>query len=318
MELTKAMKRRKTAQWTDAAFLALEIIITETPVLFLDEMSDALLRVVHRRYSCSSISRRLERGGYSRKVVYEKAKQQNAREKRNFQETLKAVLKTPEMALFIDESNKDRKAARRKWGWSKVNVAVQFRALFNMDIRYTFIGAADCFGFVSAACETIMHKHKEKEEFAPMTMERFVQYVREKMVPILGNFLRGEKHSVVILDNCSVHMDPRVAQMIEDAGAIIIYSAPYCPELIPIEFMFSKWKAYLKRYHTEFSNNWYQVHYRAILSITPQEGLNYFKKTGLIELVNNHPRSEGYGKRKIEQLVKVALIHAVSKKCRNT
>ena len=33
-------------------------------------------------------------------------------------------------------------------------------ALFNMDIRYTFIGVANCFGFVIDACETIMHSYK--------------------------------------------------------------------------------------------------------------------------------------------------------------
>jgi transposase len=55
-----------------------------------------------------------------------------------------------------------------------------------------------------------------------------------------------EPNSAVIMDNCSIHIDPRIVKLIEDAGAIIIYSAPYCPEIIPIEYMFNQWKAYLK------------------------------------------------------------------------
>ena len=62
------------------------------------------------------------------------------------------------MAIWIDESNKDRKAAMLKYGWSKIGTPVNYRALFNMDTRYTFIGAADCFGFVHPACDLFLHR----------------------------------------------------------------------------------------------------------------------------------------------------------------
>ena len=52
------------------------------------------------------------------------------------------------MAVFVDESNKDRKAARRKYGRSPINTPANYRSLFNMDTRYTFIGAADFNGFI--------------------------------------------------------------------------------------------------------------------------------------------------------------------------
>jgi len=133
------------------------------------------------------------------------------------------------MAIFIDKSNKDRKAARRKFGWPRKGYQVNLRALFNMDIRYTFIGAADCFGFVPGACDVVLHQYKEKEDHKPVDTERFVVYVETKLVPELGNFLNCEPHSVVIMDNCSIHLDPRVAAFIEAAGAIIVYSAPYYP-----------------------------------------------------------------------------------------
>jgi len=64
--------------------------------------------------------------------------------------------------------------------------------------------------------------------------------------PILGNNFMQELNSSVKMDNCSIHIDPRIVKLIEDAGVIIIYSAPYCPEIIPIEYMFNQWKAYLK------------------------------------------------------------------------
>ena len=52
--------------------------------------------------------------------------------------------------------------------------------------------------------------------------------------------------------------------------------------------MFSQWKSFLKIYYVEFNINWFEVHILALMSVTQQQGLNYFKKTTLIELVENH------------------------------
>jgi len=152
-----------------------------------------------------------------------------------------------------------------------------------MDRRYTLIGAADCFGFVIPACDYVMHMTKEKEEQKPVDTERFVEYIRNKLVPVLGNYSRREPRSVVIMDNCSIHLDSRVRQLIEATGAILLYSAPYSPELIPIEYMFSQ----CYYYYADFNNLWYQVHHLALSSITRLQGLNYFRNTTLTELVEN-------------------------------
>jgi hypothetical protein len=234
--------------------------------------------------------------GYTNKVVYEKASQQIQQDKDNFKTTLRFHLQSAEMAIFVDESNKDRKAARRKYGWSKKGTPVNYKGLFNQDIRYTFIGAADCFGFVIPACTTIMHQYKEKEDNKPVDSDRFVEYVEHTLCPSLGNYSRGEPHSVVIMDNCSIHLDVRVRELIEARGAILVYSAAYCPELIPIEPMFHQWKAFLRRHYVDFNIDWYTVHCAALAAITPQQGLNYFRVTSLDYLVHNHPMSEEYHK----------------------
>ena len=58
----------------------------------------------------------------------------------------------------------------------------------------------------------------------------------------------------MVIDNGSIRIDQRVAKAITDAGAIIVRSAPYSPELIPIESMFHSWKSYLKRHAVEFNS----------------------------------------------------------------
>ena len=169
-----------------------------------------------------------------------------------------------------------------------------------LDTRYTLIGAADCLGFVIPACDVCLHRYREKEDEKPVDADRFVQYVRTKLVPVLGNFSRREPRSVVIMDNCSIHLDVRVRELIEGAGAILVYSAPYCPAYIPIEYLFHQWKSFLRRNYVDFNINWYDVHSLALMSITPEQGLNYFKKTTLVELVENHPLMK-----KEQQLIKI-------------
>ena len=75
--------------------------------------------------------------------------------------------------------------------------------------------------------------------------------------------------SLVIMDNSSIHLDPRVAKLVEGAGAMIVYSAPYCPHLTPIEEMFHQWKSSLKRLYVAFNQNWHDFHVVAINAITP-------------------------------------------------
>lgn len=56
-----------------------------------------------------------------------------------------------------------------------------------------------------------------------MDTDRFVEFVRNSLVPFSSNYLREETYSVVIMDNCSIHLDRRVRELIEGAGAIILF-----------------------------------------------------------------------------------------------
>jgi len=132
-----------------------------------------------------------------------------------------------------------------------------------------------------------------------MNAERFVQYVREVLVPNLGNFDLKEPHCVAIMDNCSIHIDTRVGSLIAYAAAVLLYSAPYSPDLIPIEYMFHPWQAFLKRHSTEFFNNWYEIYLLAIMSVTPEQGLNFGCKSSIVESVTRNNSSYFFDSRVI-------------------
>ena len=55
-------------------------------------------------------------------------------------------------------------------------------------------------------------------------------------------------HSILVLDNCSVHHICEVRQLLRQAGILCWFLPPYSPDLNPIEELFSWIKYYLKRH----------------------------------------------------------------------
>jgi transposase len=69
----------------------------------------------------------------------------------------------------------------------------------------------------------------------------FQTYVQEVLVPEL------QEGDVVVVDNLSVHKNRAAIEAIEAAGARLEPLPVYSPDLMPIEEMFSKTKAYLRK-----------------------------------------------------------------------
>ncbi len=75
----------------------------------------------------------------------------------------------------------------------------------------------------------------------PMTGDVFLAYVRQFLAPALS------PGDVVVMDNLSAHKVVGVQHAIAAAGASILYLPPYSPDLNPIEQMFAKLKALLRK-----------------------------------------------------------------------
>ncbi len=70
--------------------------------------------------------------------------------------------------------------------------------------------------------------------------DRFIYFVQNILLPHLQPFDGVNPHSVVVMDNASIHHVHGVAPLIESTGALLYYLPPYCPDLNPIEEAFSK------------------------------------------------------------------------------
>jgi transposase len=74
-----------------------------------------------------------------------------------------------------------------------------------------------------------------------MTGEMFKAYTEQFLVPTLK---RGD---IVFMDNVSVHKVDGIEEAIEARGAIPIYLPAYSPDLNPIEQLFAKLRALLRK-----------------------------------------------------------------------
>jgi transposase len=69
----------------------------------------------------------------------------------------------------------------------------------------------------------------------------FKEYVSKCLAPTL------QKGDIVIMDNLTSHKVKGVAELIMASGAHVVYLPPYSPDLNPIEMMWSKVKAHLRK-----------------------------------------------------------------------
>ena len=85
---------------------------------------------------------------------------------------------------------------------------------------------------------------------------------------------------VVVMDNLSSHKSARVRQMIEDAGARLIYLPPYSPDLNPIELAFSKLKQAMRSLAARSVEALWNAMNDLLATITPSDAAAYFKHRG--------------------------------------
>ena len=112
----------------------------------------------------------------------------------------------------------------------------------------------------------------------PITGEIFLQYVRQFLCPIL------RPGDIVIADNLSSHKVAGVQQAIEACGASLRFLPPYSPDLNPIEKLFAKLKALLRKASKRTIPALWNYLGSLIDTFPPQECSNYFASSGYVNV----------------------------------
>ena len=144
---------------------------------------------------------------------------------------------------FIDETGTDRRDSMRKFGYSlRGKPAISSKLM----VRGQRVSA-----IVGMSCQGIIDFHTTK---GTTNGEKFLCYIQDALIPHLQLFNGINAHSVIVLDNASVHHVPAVADALQEAGVIVQYLPPYSPDLNPIELAFSKVKSILKANESEWGD----------------------------------------------------------------
>lgn len=104
--------------------------------------------------------------------------------------------------------------------------------------------------------------------------EVFATYLQQVLCPKLSS---GD---VVVMDNLSAHKVAGIRELIQAAGAKLIYLPPYSPDLNPIEKAWSKFKQFLRSGKARTKEALDQAVTDGLNTITPQNAAAWFRHSG--------------------------------------
>ena len=108
----------------------------------------------------------------------------------------------------------------------------------------------------------------------PMTGPAFKAYVEQFLAPAL------RPGDVIVLDNLAAHKVDGVHQAIAAVGASVLYLPPYSPDLNPIEQLFAKLKALLRKTAARAKDALWTAIGNVLESFPPNECANYLAHCG--------------------------------------
>jgi hypothetical protein len=102
----------------------------------------------------------------------------------------------------------------------------------------------------------------------------FLAFVEQCLAPAL------RPGQVVVLDNLAAHKSPRVAELVEAAGARVLFLPPYSPDLNPIEMAIAKVKAALRRLGARSVDALFDAIGAALATVTADDAANFVRHCG--------------------------------------
>lgn len=113
----------------------------------------------------------------------------------------------------------------------------------------------------------------------PMNGELFLAYVEQFLAPTLA------PGDIVVMDNLPAHKVKGVAEAIAERGAELRYLPPYSPDLNPIEQMFAKLKALLRKAAARSVDKLWDTIGLLLDAFPATECANYLRNSGYVPLL---------------------------------
>lgn len=226
-------KERAFRKLTDSCQLLIYHLVVQRPGIYLHEIQSELLNVLLVDVSIATICRFLHESGFTRQRLKHVALQQDALLRELYVSDVS--LFSTDMFVFVDETGTDRRNLLRKYGYSLRNKPAVNHSLLARGERISAI-----------ACMSVSGILDVKTVQGTCNGDTFYDFVHTHLMPHLMPFNGTNPHSIVVLDNCSIHCIDEVKEMLQGIGVLVFYLPPYSPDMNPIEEAFAKVKSELR------------------------------------------------------------------------
>jgi transposase len=169
--------------------------------------------------------------------------------------------------VFIDETWATTNMTRR-YGRARRGERLVAAVPYGHWKTTTFIGALTADGLTAPAVID-----------GPVNGEIFLAYVKQVLVPTL------KPGKIVVMDNLPSHKVDGVRAAIEATGAHLRYLPPYSPDLNPIEQLFAKLKALLRKIAARSVEALWTAIGQLVADFTTGECKNYLRNSGYVRSV---------------------------------
>lgn len=163
---------------------------------------------------------------------------------------------------FIDESG-CHLGLTRTYGWAKREEKCHFQVPGNTGERKSIVGLFSLHGMEAHRIQT-----------GSLKGVHFAAFVEEALFPCL------KAGDVVVVDNARCHFSKRARELIESAGARLVFLPAYSPDFAPIELAWRKVKARLREAGARTTQALRQAIVQAIASVTSQDAERFFAHCG--------------------------------------
>ena len=184
-----------------------------------------------------SIRRLFKRRRWSRKVMVQRALQQNRRLRAAWIARIREYY--AKQFVFVDESAANSRTMDRKYGWSPIGKPARGVQALRREKRWSLLPAYTVEGYLPGFLIAQ----------GSVTGEMFYDWLKYSVLPYCQPY--PAPRSVIVMDNASTHHSPKVRELIESVGCRLEYLPPYSPDFNPIECSFHDLKSYIKRHRQE-------------------------------------------------------------------
>lgn len=208
-------------------------LIHENPAVYLCEICSRIKEVTGITVSGSTVCKLLHKNGFSRKKLVKVAIQRSVGYRGAF---MANVLQFPRnFFVWVDETGSDRRDQLRKFGYAVRGWPAIKSHFLTRGTRISAVVAMSSDGVEAYELYT-----------GSTDAIKFFDFIRGSLIPSMAPF-PGE-HSILILDNCSIHHAQHIKDFLNNMGILVLFLPPYSPDFNPIEELFSYLKYYLKEH----------------------------------------------------------------------